>query len=167
MKNEGLMCLFGHLHIEDYLWIDFVGSSFFLFMLILSINYTLPLSPTSARFFFFLKRTMVSLILLCFILQFGAKICLLTSFRDTCFIEIVPQLQAPQRGMITYGLYVLLHKLSSIISMHTISWNKQCVFNSILSCTGVWLNLERKKRVGNPIIQSGIHLSWYPYFQNS
>jgi hypothetical protein len=32
----------------------------------------------------------------CF-LQFAAKICLLTSFRDTCFVEIVPQYQTPQR----------------------------------------------------------------------
>ncbi|KAJ0988700.1 hypothetical protein J5N97_007056 [Dioscorea zingiberensis] len=31
--------------------------------------------------------------------KFGVKICLLTSFRDTCFIEIVPQLQAPQRDL--------------------------------------------------------------------
>ncbi|TVU14710.1 hypothetical protein EJB05_38196, partial [Eragrostis curvula] len=30
--------------------------------------------------------------------KFAAKICLLTSFRDTCFVEIVPQYQAPQRG---------------------------------------------------------------------
>lgn len=29
--------------------------------------------------------------------KFGAKICLLTSFRDTCFVEIVPRNQAPQR----------------------------------------------------------------------
>uniref|UniRef100_A0A1D1YWG6 ubiquitinyl hydrolase 1 n=1 Tax=Anthurium amnicola TaxID=1678845 RepID=A0A1D1YWG6_9ARAE len=29
--------------------------------------------------------------------KFGAKICLLTSFRDTCFVEIIPQYQAPQR----------------------------------------------------------------------
>ncbi|KAL3653902.1 OVARIAN TUMOR DOMAIN-containing deubiquitinating enzyme 12 [Castilleja foliolosa] len=29
--------------------------------------------------------------------KFAAKICLLTSFRDTCFIEIVPQHQAPVR----------------------------------------------------------------------
>ncbi|KAL4191889.1 hypothetical protein AMTRI_Chr06g191280 [Amborella trichopoda] len=29
--------------------------------------------------------------------KYGAKICLLTSFRDTCFIEIVPRLQPPQR----------------------------------------------------------------------
>lgn len=33
-----------------------------------------------------------------FFWQFGAKICLLTSFRDTCFIEIMPQHQAPKRG---------------------------------------------------------------------
>ncbi|XP_068667103.1 OVARIAN TUMOR DOMAIN-containing deubiquitinating enzyme 12-like [Aristolochia californica] len=31
--------------------------------------------------------------------KFGAKICLLTSFRDTCFIEILPQLQPPQREL--------------------------------------------------------------------
>lgn len=31
--------------------------------------------------------------------KFGAKICLLTSFRDTCFIEIIPQHQAPQREL--------------------------------------------------------------------
>ncbi|RVX06834.1 hypothetical protein CK203_014966 [Vitis vinifera] len=29
--------------------------------------------------------------------RFAAKICLLTSFRDTCFIEIIPQYQAPKR----------------------------------------------------------------------
>lgn len=29
--------------------------------------------------------------------RFAAKICLLTSFRDTCFIEIVPQYQSPTR----------------------------------------------------------------------
>lgn len=31
--------------------------------------------------------------------KFSAKICLLTSFRDTCFIEIVPQHQAPVREL--------------------------------------------------------------------
>jgi hypothetical protein len=30
--------------------------------------------------------------------KFVAKICLLTSFRDTCFVEIIPQSEAPQRG---------------------------------------------------------------------
>lgn len=29
--------------------------------------------------------------------KFAAKICLLTSFRDTCFIEIIPQYQEPKR----------------------------------------------------------------------
>ncbi|KAK8970258.1 hypothetical protein KSP40_PGU019129 [Platanthera guangdongensis] len=37
--------------------------------------------------------------------KFGAKICLLTSFRDTCFVEIAPQNQAPQRGNVYY--YIL------------------------------------------------------------
>ncbi|XP_052180195.1 OVARIAN TUMOR DOMAIN-containing deubiquitinating enzyme 12-like [Diospyros lotus] len=31
--------------------------------------------------------------------KFAAKICLLTSFRDTCFIEISPQHQAPKREL--------------------------------------------------------------------
>eukprot|EP01018_Ginkgo_biloba_P017940 Gb_24833 [translate_table: standard] len=31
--------------------------------------------------------------------RFGAKICLLTSFRDTCFIEIMPREQNPQREL--------------------------------------------------------------------
>uniref|UniRef100_A0A5B6YX48 ubiquitinyl hydrolase 1 n=1 Tax=Davidia involucrata TaxID=16924 RepID=A0A5B6YX48_DAVIN len=31
--------------------------------------------------------------------KFAAKICLLTSFRDTCFIEIIPQYQAPEREL--------------------------------------------------------------------
>ncbi|KAI3887013.1 hypothetical protein MKW92_013110 [Papaver armeniacum] len=31
--------------------------------------------------------------------KFGAKICLLTSFRDTCFIEITPRTQAPEREL--------------------------------------------------------------------
>ena len=86
---------------------------------------------------------MVFLILLCFILQFGAKICLLTSFRDTCFIEIVPQLQAPQRGMITYGFHVSAHKLSSTKYGRNFM-DVLSVLNSILSCAGVWLNLESK-----------------------
>ncbi|XVF13809.1 hypothetical protein REPUB_Repub09cG0000200 [Reevesia pubescens] len=31
--------------------------------------------------------------------KFAAKICLLTSFRDTCFIEIMPQYQAPKHEL--------------------------------------------------------------------
>ncbi|KAK3183939.1 hypothetical protein Dsin_031225 [Dipteronia sinensis] len=31
--------------------------------------------------------------------KFGAKICLLTSFRDTCFIEITPLYEAPKREL--------------------------------------------------------------------
>ncbi|XP_010553269.1 PREDICTED: OTU domain-containing protein DDB_G0284757 [Tarenaya hassleriana] len=31
--------------------------------------------------------------------KFAAKICLLTSFRDTCFIEIMPRMQAPKREL--------------------------------------------------------------------
>ena len=42
-----------------------------------------------------------------YFLQFAAKICLLTSFRDTCFVEIVPQYQTPQRGKVPL-LYLLV-----------------------------------------------------------
>ncbi|KAF3323547.1 OTU domain-containing protein [Carex littledalei] len=31
--------------------------------------------------------------------KFVAKVCLLTSFRDTCFVEIIPQSEAPQREL--------------------------------------------------------------------
>ncbi|KAL2939570.1 hypothetical protein RDABS01_033729 [Bienertia sinuspersici] len=31
--------------------------------------------------------------------RFAAKICLLTSFRETCFIEIIPQFEAPRREL--------------------------------------------------------------------
>jgi hypothetical protein len=37
--------------------------------------------------------------------QFGAKICLLTSFKDTCLIEIVPRDLTPTKGK---GLATLL-----------------------------------------------------------
>lgn len=39
-------------------------------------------------------------------MQFEAKICLLTSFRDTCFIEIKPQIQPPKRGK--FKVFLLL-----------------------------------------------------------
>ncbi|GMN57349.1 hypothetical protein TIFTF001_026461 [Ficus carica] len=38
--------------------------------------------------------------------KFEAKICLLTSFRDTCFIEIMPQYHAPKRGKLNKSLLV-------------------------------------------------------------
>ncbi|KAE9456010.1 hypothetical protein C3L33_12084, partial [Rhododendron williamsianum] len=36
------------------------------------------------------------------ILQFEVKICLVTSFRDTCYIEILPKDKNPSRGSISY-----------------------------------------------------------------
>ncbi|KAL9361186.1 hypothetical protein Peur_043971 [Populus x canadensis] len=36
--------------------------------------------------------------------QFGAKICLVTSFRDTCYIEIMPKDKSPTRGYTYYSL---------------------------------------------------------------
>ncbi|KAG6511616.1 hypothetical protein ZIOFF_029689 [Zingiber officinale] len=44
------------------------------------------------------KMLLITIILLIYV-QFQAKICLLTSFRDMCFVEIVPQNQAPQREL--------------------------------------------------------------------
>ena len=46
----------------------------------------------------FLHDKHIYLMLSIICLQFGAKICLLTSFRDTCSVEIIPRNQAPQRG---------------------------------------------------------------------
>lgn len=37
-------------------------------------------------------------LLFLFHVQFCVKICLLTSFRDTCFVEIVPQQQTTNKG---------------------------------------------------------------------
>lgn len=59
------------------------------------------------------------LLILCFInitlllfsmCKFAAKICLLTSFRDTCFIEIIPQHQPPKCGKYVY-LYHLYYMI--------------------------------------------------------
>ncbi|KAJ8423385.1 hypothetical protein Cgig2_023392 [Carnegiea gigantea] len=44
--------------------------------------------------------------------RFAAKICLLTSFRDTCFIEIVPRNQAPQRGK-----YLMLFYMTQLLTL--------------------------------------------------
>ena len=53
--------------------------------------------------------------------QFAAKICLLTSFRDTCFVEIVPQYQTPQRGKVPL-LYLLVTTSGSATqkTLHTV-----------------------------------------------
>ncbi|AAF14829.1 putative ubiquitinyl hydrolase 1 [Arabidopsis thaliana] len=40
--------------------------------------------------------------------RFAAKICLLTSFRDTCFIEIIPQYQAP-KGVLWLSFWSEVH----------------------------------------------------------
>ena len=64
-------------------------------------------SPDRFIFLGFIKLTMIMYVMslltkhpadVCINVQFAAKICLLTSFRDTCFIEIMPQYQAPKRG---------------------------------------------------------------------
>lgn len=48
-------------------------------------------------------------------MQFEAKICLLTSFRDTCFIEIMPQFQPPKRGKFKVSL-LLSAQITLLIS---------------------------------------------------
>ncbi|KAF9620491.1 hypothetical protein IFM89_013108 [Coptis chinensis] len=42
--------------------------------------------------------------------HFGAKVCLLTSFRDTCFVEINPQGQTPQREENDFLLEFLIQR---------------------------------------------------------
>jgi len=59
-----------------------------------------------------------------FFLQFAAKICLLTSFRDTCFVEIVPQYQTPQRGKVLFDYYLLGFSIVSLT---------MCCFTIIIS----------------------------------
>ncbi|KAJ0971425.1 hypothetical protein J5N97_019384 [Dioscorea zingiberensis] len=46
--------------------------------------------------------------------KFGAKICLLTSFRDTCFVEIVPRQQPPQRELYYYKLMTYTVRSSTL-----------------------------------------------------
>ncbi|CAB4305914.1 unnamed protein product [Prunus armeniaca] len=43
--------------------------------------------------------------------KFEAKICLLTSFRDTCFIEIMPQYQPPKRGKMEGSFLFSAHSI--------------------------------------------------------
>lgn len=60
-----------------------------------------------------------------FLMQFAAKICLLTSFRDTCFIEIMPLYQAPQRGKTSPLLYPVItsFNLNNLIMKKTTNPN--------------------------------------------
>lgn len=48
-------------------------------------------------------------------MQFEAKICLLTSFRDTCFIEIMPQYQPPKRGKMEGSFLFSAHSIRLIL----------------------------------------------------
>jgi hypothetical protein len=45
------------------------------------------------------------------LVQYGVKIFVLTSFRDTCYIEILPVVEKSKRGSV-YFIYLLLMLLS-------------------------------------------------------
>ena len=88
-------------------------------------------------------------------MQFEAKICLLTSFRDTCFIEIMPRNQAPKRGktrkiplwlliilfclklhhMKTLCVYAMYLRFPNFLAttLPAISPNKSCLSNSVIA----------------------------------
>nr|POE89153.1 hypothetical protein CFP56_79395 [Quercus suber] len=50
---------------------------------------------------------------------FDAKICLVTSFRDTCYIEILPKDKNPTRGQWVFGATAVLDPRAG---MRTDSW---------------------------------------------
>lgn len=62
-------------------------------------------------------------------MQFAAKICLLTSFRETCFIEIVPQHQVPVRGISSRKAEYMNHV------SHCLAWE----LSSCLTLTGSFI----------------------------
>ena len=66
----------------------------------------------------------------CF-LQFAAKICLLTSFRDTCFVEIVPQYQTPQRGKVLLDYYLIV---TTSLSDTIACWHRGPHYVSLIMC---------------------------------
>jgi hypothetical protein len=67
--------------------------------------------------------------------KFAAKICLLTSFRDTCFVEIVPQYQAPQRDLL----------LQHVISLtESVARNSQINKHLLYAHRYIYLSLLRK-----------------------
>ena len=71
-------------------------------------------------------RTFCLAFSICFLIQllhhvqFAAKICLLTSFRDTCFIEIVPQSQTPKRGKLRNMIMDTRDKYEDVETCHFI-----------------------------------------------
>lgn len=77
-----------------------------------------------------LKRLIWWFLLLC--VQFSAKICLLTSFRDTCFIEIMPRQQSPQRGSSSKRP---LNLLISVFKQTDLLLQLQFFSMSIVRCT--------------------------------
>lgn len=64
-------------------------------------------------------------VLLVWFTQFGAKICLLTSFRDTCFIEILPRNCEPKRGNHNHSVsisYLVISELFLLFWFQQATW---------------------------------------------
>jgi hypothetical protein len=53
------------------------------------------------------------------LVQYGVKIFVLTSFRDTCYIEILPVVEKSKRGSV-YFFYLLLMLLSILDSANVL-----------------------------------------------
>jgi hypothetical protein len=53
------------------------------------------------------------------LVQYGVKIFVLTSFRDTCYIEILPVVEKSKRGSV-YFIYLLLMLLSILDSANVL-----------------------------------------------
>jgi hypothetical protein len=51
--------------------------------------------------------------------QYGVKIFVLTSFRDTCYIEILPVVEKSKRGSV-YFIFILLMLLSILDSANVL-----------------------------------------------
>lgn len=50
-------------------------------------------------------------------LQFQAKICLVTSFRDTCYVEIIPKDKNPTRGRYDFNILYKYHVLVWVFNL--------------------------------------------------
>jgi hypothetical protein len=53
------------------------------------------------------------------LVQYGVKIFVLTSFRDTCYIEILPVVEKSKRGSV-YFIFILLMLLSILDSANVL-----------------------------------------------
>lgn len=44
-------------------------------------------------------------------MQYGLKIFVLTSFKDTCYIEILPNIQKSNRGKVLQNIFIFVAEL--------------------------------------------------------